>query len=181
MNIPDLVTMLGNLSQSLFPLQRLITGGAYLLGILFFIKAIAVLRKIADHKAQSQSQEKMYTPMMYILMGSGLLFLPSAISMMANTTFGSGNVLTYGNYNRTNIYSTMGLLIRTAGLLWFVRGCVLIAHSSEPSGAKEGMKGLLFLIAGIFSMNFDNTISMINSIISWLVKVTLAVKSSQGF
>ncbi len=180
MNFPDLVTLLGNLSQSLFPVQRLITGAAYLLGILFFIKAITILKKIGDHRTQSHSQEKMYTPMMYFLFGAALLFLPTALSVMANTAFGTGNVLTYSNYNRTNIYSAMGLVIRTAGLLWFVRGCVLVAHSSEPGG-KEGMKGLLFVIAGIFAMNFDNTVSMINSIVAGLLKMTLSFKSSQGF
>lgn len=179
MNIPDLVTIIGNVSQSLYPLQKLITGGAYLLGILFFLTAISKFRKIAAHGAQS-SQEKMYTPMMYLFFGSLLIFLPTALSIMANTAFGTGNVLTYTNYNRANIYSSMGLLIRTAGVLWFVRGCVLVAHSSEP-GAKDGPKGLVFIIAGILAMNFDNTIAIVNSLLLGFMKMSLAIKNSQGF
>lgn len=181
MNTTDLITLLGNLSQSLYPVQRLITGGAYLLGILFFIKAISVLKKIGDHRTQSHSQEKMYTPMMYGLFGSALIFLPTIISTMANTAFGVGNILTYSNYNSKSIYNVMDLLVRTAGVIWFIRGCVLIAHSSEPSGAKEGMKGLIFLISGILAINFDNTIAMINSIINSLLRMTISIKSSQGF
>lgn len=180
MNTPDLVSILGNLSQSLYPVQRLITGGAYILGILFFLTAISKLRKIADHRAQSSSQEKMFTPMMYILFGAALLYLPTAMSLMSNTVFGVGNVLTYSSLNPKNIYSSVGLLIRTAGVLWFVRGCVLVAHSSEP-GTQEGPKGLLFIIAGILAMNFDNTISIINSMLAYFFKITLAIKTSQGF
>lgn len=176
----DLVTILGNISQSLYPVQRLITGGAYVLGILFFITAMMKFLKIGNHRAQSSSQEKMYSPMMYLLFGSLLLYLPSALNLAANTAFGVGNVLTYSNYNPTNIYSSMGLLIRTAGVLWFVRGCVLVAQASEP-GTQHGPKGLIFILAGILSMNFDNTIAMLNSVMTDIAAWTIAIKNSQGF
>lgn len=180
MNSIDLITILGNISQSLYPLQRLITGGAYILGVLFFLTALGKMRKIADSRAQSSSQEKIFSPLMYMLFGSILLYLPSALHVMANTAFGVGNVLTYTNYNPTNIYSSMGVIIRTAGILWFVRGCVLVAHSSQP-GTQHGSKGLLFIIAGILSMNFDNTVSMLNHLMSYISNWTIAIKKSQGY
>ena len=180
MSTLDLVTILGNLSQSLYPVQRLITGGSYLLGILFIMKAIGKLKKIGDHRAQSSSQEKMYTPMMYLAFGAALIYIPTVMQTMANTAFGVGNVLTYSPPPTPNIYSSMGLIIRTAGVLWFIRGCVLVAHASEP-GTQEGPKGLVFIIAGIFAMNFDNTIAMINYILGKFITWTLAVKASQGF
>lgn len=176
----DLVAILGNISHSLYPLQRLITGGAYVLGLLFFITAVMKLLKIGDHRAQSSSQEKMFTPLMYMLFGALLLYLPSALDLAANTAFGVGNVLTYSSYNPTNIYSSMGLMVRTAGILWFVRGCVLVAHASQP-GAQDGPKGLVFILAGILSMNFDNTIAMMNYIMGNIASWTQAIKSSQGF
>ncbi|KGP62623.1 type IV secretion protein IcmC [Legionella norrlandica] len=180
MNSTDLITILGNISQSLYPVQKLITGGAYILGILFFLTAISKLRKIADYRAQSSSHEKMFTPMMYLLIGALLIYLPTGLDVMANTAFGVGNVLTYSNYNPANIYSSMGFLIRTAGVLWFIRGCVLVAHASQP-GTQQGLKGLLFLIAGVFAMNFDNTIAMINAALEYFMKMTLAIKSAGGF
>ena len=171
---------MGNISQSLYPVQKLITGLAYLLGILFFITAIEKFRKIGDKRAQSSSQEKMYTPMMYMLMGALLLYLPTTLHVLANTAFGVGNVISYTNYNPTNIYSAIGLLIRTAGVLWFVRGCVLVAHASEP-GTQDGPKGLVFIVAGILAMNFDNSIAIVNYIVQSLISVTMSIKSSQGF
>lgn len=180
MNTPDLVTIIGNLSRSLYPIQHLITGGAYILGILFFMTAIAKLRKIGDYRAQSSSHEKMYGPMMYLLFGAVLLYLPSALTVMANTTFGVGNVLTYTSYNPANIFSSMGLLIKTAGILWFVRGCVLFAQSSEP-GKQHGSKGFIFIGAGILAMNFENTIAMLNYVMGNIATWTMAVKSSQGY
>ncbi len=178
MNTIDLITILGNISQSLYPVQKLITGGAYILGVLFFLTAMQV--KNRGSSGQSSSQEKMFTPMMYLLVGALLIYLPSGMDLMANTAFGVGNVLTYSNYNPANIYSSMGFLIRTAGVLWFIRGCVLVAHSSQP-GTQQGLKGLVFLIAGVFAMNFDNTIAMINSALDYFVKATLSVKAAAGF
>ncbi len=180
MNTPDLITMIGNLSRSLYPVQHLISGGAYMLGILFFLTAIAKLRKIADHRSGSSSQEKMYSPMMYLMIGAALLYLPTALDIMANTSFGIGNVLTYTSYNPSNIFSSMGLVIQTAGVLWFVRGCVLVAHASQP-GTQHGPKGLVFIIAGVLAMNFDNTIAMLNYIMSAMANWSMTLKASQGY
>lgn len=180
MSTIDLVTILGNVSQSLLPVQRFLTGGAYLLGILFCISALLKFKSIGDKRANSSSQEKMFVPIMYLTFGAFLLYLPTAISVLANTAFGADNVLTYVKYNKTDIYSAMGVLIRTAGVLWFIRGSVLLAHASEP-GTQEGPKGLVFLCAGILSVNFDNTIAAINSIVSHLIAWTLSIKASQGF
>ncbi|TAL60188.1 MAG: type IV secretion protein IcmC [Legionella sp.] len=180
MNTPDIVTILGNISQSLYPVQRLITGGAYILGILFFITAIYKFRQIADHRVNSSSQEKMYGPILYTVMGAALLFLPTALGILSNTAFGTGNILSYAPVNRNNVASMIGLFIRTAGVLWFVRGCVLVAHSSHP-GQQHGGKGLLFIAAGVLAMNFDNTIAIMNYTMNGLINMTLAVKKSQGF
>lgn len=169
MNSTDLIIMLGNFSESLLPVQRLITGGAYLIGILFFYVALHKLRVIGNARARSSSQEKMFVPISYILAGSALIFLPSAISVMSNTAFGAGNILRYSNFNQLNTYNSMIILIRTAGLLWFVRGSVLLAHASHP-GVQEGPKGLTFLIAGVLAINIENTMSMIDTMLSHLMK-----------
>ena len=53
-------------------------------------------------------------------------------------------------------------------------------HASEP-GTQEGPKGLVFILAGILAMNFDNSIAMVNSILTYLISWTMSVKSGQGF
>lgn len=178
MTILDFVTILGNISQSLFPIQHLIFGGAYILGLLFFMTALFKLKEMGG--SSSHSQTKMFTPMMYLLMGSALLYLPTALTSLANTAFGAGNILTYSHYNKANVFSSVELLVRTAGLLWFVRGSVLVAQASEP-GAQDGPKGLVFIIAGILAINFDNTMSMINSILTHLTSWTLSVRAQTGY
>ncbi|CEK09672.1 hypothetical protein [Legionella hackeliae] len=176
MNSIDLVTMIGNISRSLFPVQHLLSGGAYILGIVFFITALTKLKKIGGGR---QSNERPFVPAAYLVGAAVLLYLPTGVSLMANTAFGTGNVLQYSDYNPYNIYSSMILVIQTAGLIWFIRGCVLLVHASEP-GVQWGPKGLVFLCAGILAMNFQNTASMLAAIVNQLVQLTITIRSYTG-
>ena len=166
-------TILANLSQSLGPVQSLLSGLAYLLGILFMMTAISKLKKIGDARTGSHSQEKMYAPIAYFIISALLIYLPTSVTALSNTTFGTSNVLQYTPFNNTTVYGSMGIIIQTAGLIWFIRGCVLIVHGSQPGpGAKEGRKGLLFLLAGVFAVNFQDTMGMLSSVINWLISAT---------
>lgn len=175
MNNFDIVTMLGNISRSLFPVQHLLSGFAYLIGTVFFIIAIVKLKKIGENAGKHSSQEKVFVPIVFLLGGAALLFLPSAVTTLNNSTFGTGNVLSYINYNPYNFYSSMGLIIQTAGLIWFIRGCVLLVGASNP-GVQHGPKGLVFLCAGILAMNFQGTAAFLNTMMgkleSWTSTIT---------
>ncbi|MBA2709969.1 MAG: type IV secretion protein IcmC [Tatlockia sp.] len=166
---PDLVTIIGNFSHSLYPIQRLLTGFAYLMGLAFFILALMKLKKIGE--SRGQSQEKPIVPLAYLLGGAALLFLPSAVTTLSNTVFGAGNILGYVTYNPYSIYNSMGLLVQTAGVLWFIRGCVLLVGASQP-GETHGTKGLVFLCAGILAMNFQNTTAAVNAALTYLMSLT---------
>lgn len=174
------MTFLGNISQSLYPVQRLITGVAYLLGIIFFITAIEKFKKLAESHGRGGSHESAVSPIAYLLAGAALLYLPSTLHTVANTAFGVGNVLTYPTAQKANVYQTVGLFIRTAGIVWFIRGAVLMAHASQP-GEQHGVKGFWFLIAGVFAINFDNTVAVLNNSLNWFINVTMTFKAHQGY
>lgn len=169
----DLGTIIGNVSRSLVPVQHLITGFAYLLGMVFFITALSKFKKIAE--SGGRSQEKPFVPLAFFLGGAALVFLPTVMSGLANTAFGVGNVLQYTNYNPYDFYSSLGFVIQTAGVIWFVRGCILLVSASQP-GAQHGPKGLVFLCAGILAMNFQNTVSAISTAMVQLSNLTLSFK-----
>ena len=161
----DIVAMLGNLSHSFFSVQRLITGLAYVLGFVLMIKGFDILRQIGDRRTSGSSQESLFSPLIHFIAGAGLIFLPSLLQTFSATAFGTGNILEYVPYNPYKIENSMGILIQTAGVIWFVKGCSLLVHGSEP-GAKEGRKGLAFIVAGIFAMNFEGTYGALNYIMN---------------
>lgn len=168
----DLITMLENLSKSLEPVQSLVQGSGFLLGWIFMIIAVMKLKKIGDSRARGSSSEKMFGPLAYFAGGSALLFLPQAFTVMGTTLFGaSGSALEYSSYKAINVVAIMKVIIRTVGIIWFVRGCVLIVHSSDPS-VKHGTKGLAFLCAGVMTVNIDGTMAVVEYALSGLESLT---------
>lgn len=164
--------MIGNVARSMSSVQHLVTGLSYLLGFIFMIKAIEKYRDIGDKRTGSSSQEKMFVPTLYLLMGAMMIYLPTSVNIMANTVFGISNILEYTPFNPYNIISSMKFIIVTAGVIWFLRGCVLLVHASEP-GVKEGPKGLTFLCAGILAMNFEHTIYFLNWLMDQIISNTM--------
>jgi hypothetical protein len=113
----------------------------------------------------------MFVPLAYLIGGGALLYLPTTLVVVSNTTFGENTVLQYGAVNPYDIYNSMKLVISTAGLLWFVRGCVMLVHASEP-GVKDGPKGLAFLFGGVLAMNFESTGDALNYMLNQLFILT---------
>tara|TARA_Y100000588_G_C14208738_1_gene905786 strand:- start:979 stop:1503 length:525 start_codon:yes stop_codon:yes gene_type:complete len=170
----DLITMLANLSHFLAPVEKLITASGYLLGMIFMFIAIMKLKKIGDFRARGSSSEKIFGPIAYFVGGSALIYLPSAFTVMGNTVFGSGNILAYTQFNAIDIVGVMKTIIQVVGVIWFIRGCVLMIQASDPS-VKHGPKGFAFLCAGVMTVNFDATISFLNYTLSGLMNITKSI------
>lgn len=176
----DLVTMIGNLGQSLFPVQELVSACGYLLGIGFIFTGIGKCKELAAGQHGMGAQGKVFAVVGYLVMGAALLYLPSMLQTVSNTLFGTSNVLQYSQkYNPYDIYSSMRLLIQTAGVIWFVRGCVLLAAASEP-GEQHGPKGMTFVFAGILAMNFESSAEWLNYILNSLMQMTWYIPKQQS-
>lgn len=157
----DLISILGHLSESLLSVQALITGLGYVIGVLFVI--IGVCKFAKPHQKTS-------IPMAYIFGGATLIFLPTSLEVLTMTLFGNTNLLEYSESNSDYFYSSMRVLIRTAGLIWFVRGSVLLVHAAKP-GQQHGPKGLAFVIAGVFAMNHEYVAVWLEAFFTYLTSL----------
>ncbi|MDP3706072.1 MAG: type IV secretion protein IcmC [Legionellaceae bacterium] len=177
----DLVVMFGNLSRSLPSVDRLLGGLSYLLGLMFYYVSITKFRDIIEESGGQKV--KIIVPSAYFLAGSALFFLPTVIDAFSQTLFGSGyNVLAYSSDNMSNIYSSITMLIQMAGFIWFMRGCVLLAHASHPEQGQEGSKGhgpkgFLFIVASLFAINIQFTVNMLNYFITHLMSISSMLTS----
>ncbi len=174
----DIVKMFTNLAESLGPVQAMVSGLGYVLGLGFVLASLTQFHKMADTRTHSGSQGKMFVPVLYLLMGVGLIFIPTTLSALANTAFGVGNILAYSDETSGNeLVDAVKFLIETTGVIWFVRGSVLLTHASQP-GVQEGPKGLTFLVAGIFAMNFDNTVQAVDYMLNNFFAVMSSARST---
>lgn len=180
MDMTSLIEMLGNLSRSLGSMEKLVAALAYIVGIFLMIEGLFKF-KISAESTHGQ-QGGFWKPFVYILMGSALIFLPSMITVLSNSTFGYTNVLQYTPItNPYDIYQAIYILLQFSGLIWFVRGCVLLVYSTAPGEHDFGAKGLAFIVAGILAMNFVATMGAVNFILNKIVNFTFTVKTLTGF
>ena len=170
--------MLSNVSKSLPSVQYLLGGLSYLLGIAFCMVALAHFRENVSNEQGGQNKHHI-APYAYLLSGAMLLYLPTMMDALSTTLFGSStSVLQYAGYQPYDVFSSMTILIETTGLIWFIRGCVLIAHASHPEQGKTGSKGVghkgvIFVIAGLLAINFQSTVNMVDTVMNYLLNLTI--------
>lgn len=168
--------VLNNIAGSLIPVQRLITGTAYLLGLAFAFKAIFSLKTLGESRTMMSSSGNVKEPIIYLLVSGALLYLPSAVGVILQTTFGSSSILQYAPVDSSNsaidtLFGTgspvgpaLSIIIQTIGVIAFVRGWVLIARSASQGQQPGGMgKGLVHVFGGILAMNIVATLEIINN------------------
>lgn len=162
----DLVSIFINLSESLPSVQSMVSGFGYIVGIGLMIKGFLKLKESAG-----QSHESIVSTMVYFFAGALLIFLPTAIDAFSNTFFGSDNILGYDTTSEDPFYYAIFLLIRTAGVVWFVRGCVLLLRTGKP-GIKDSNRSLLYIFAGIMAINIETTIQAIDYSLNLFMNVS---------
>lgn len=165
-------TVLINLANSLLPVQSLITGAAYLIGIAFALKALYSLKVYGEAKTMQTSSSSIKEPIFYLAIAGLLIYFPTGVDIVMNTTFGYSNILSYGDSDVLNsafdgdseVGNAFVIIFQTIGLYAFVRGWVLIARASSQGQPPGGTgKGLMHVFGGILAVNIVGTVEMVNN------------------
>lgn len=170
------VDILTNIANALVPVQRMITGGAYLLGCAFLFKAIYSLKIYGESKTMASGHTSIKEPVVYLMVGTILIYFPTAFEVFMQSTFGYQNILQYAPINSNGsaldtlfgngsaVGRPLAIIIQVIGLVAFVRGWVLIARSASQGQPPGGTgKGLVHVFGGILAINIVGTLNMINN------------------
>lgn len=174
--ITDQVDILTNLANSLAPVEKLITGGAYLMGCAFIFKAVYSLKIYGEARTMMSNNTSIKEPLVYLMVGAIFIYFPSALKLLLLSSFGDENILQYAPVNSTNqsmnvlfgagsaVGRPLTMLIQVIGLVAFVRGWVLVARSASQGQPPGGTgKGLVHVFGGILAINIVATLNMINN------------------
>ncbi|KGP62562.1 type IV secretion protein IcmC [Legionella norrlandica] len=174
--IASQANILANIANQLEPVQKLITGAAYLIGCAFLFKAIYSLKVYGEARTMMSSNTSIKEPVVYLMVGALLIYFPSGLSTVMQTTFGYANPLQYApvDSNSPALSTLFGsgsivgrpltMIIQVIGLIAFVRGWVLIARSASQGQPPGGTgKGLIHVFGGILAINIVGTVNMINN------------------
>ena len=170
------VNVLLNLANSLVPVEKLVTGAAYLLGILFVMKAFILMKEHGESRGQNAGGFKEVVA--YLFVGGLLVYFPSAFQMLMRTTFGYENALAYAPSGSNSTFitalfapgnelgSSLAIIIQLVGVISFVRGWILIVKASSGTQAAGGGgtgKGLTHVFGGILAMNIIGTLQVFSN------------------
>jgi intracellular multiplication protein IcmC len=174
--IASQVDVLNNIAKSLEPVERLLTGAAYLIGLSLAFKAIYTLKVYGEARTMMSSNSSIKEPVVYLLVAGVFLFFPTAFEVFMNTTFGYGNVLAYAPISSSNntidtlfgpgsaVGRPLTLLLQVIGLIAFIRGWILISRSASQGQPPGGTgKGMMHVFGGILAMNIVGTLQIINN------------------
>lgn len=166
------IDVLTNLANSLVPVEKLITGAAYLMGIGFAIKAVFTLKSHGEQRSSLSGTGNMKEAIVYMLVAGMLLYFPTGFEALMNSTFGYSQVLAYSqNPYLTGILgsdsavgSSLALIIQVIGLFAFVKGWIMIARGAAQGQSAGGTgKGLMHVFGGILAMNIVGTLQVLTN------------------
>ena len=175
-SISNYVDILGNIANNVIPVQLLISGCAYMLGILFVVKALMTLKEHGEQRTMMSQKNSMKEPLVYFIVGGMLFYSPTGFRALLETMYGSNaSIMAYGPLSKNTPFSgpflnnsaagaSLVKIIQTIGLVAFVRGWILVARAGSQGQAPGGMgKGMIHVLGGVLAINIVGTIDMINN------------------
>lgn len=175
--ITDQANVLQNIASTLAPVQRMLTGLMYVMGIAFSFKAIYSLKVYGEARTMMSNNASMKEPLTYLLVAGIFIYFPSALEVMISTSFGGdGSVWAYAAISSKNsafdtlfgqgsvVGKPLVLIIQVVGLIAFARGMVLIARGAG-TGSQPGStgKGFMHVAGGVLAINIVQTLTVINN------------------
>ncbi len=170
------INILNNLANNLLPVERLVTGAAYLIGLAFAFKAIYTLKSYGESKSMMSSNTTIKEPIIYLIVAAIFIYFPTGLAVMLQTTFGSSSILQYAPVNSKNpslntlfgsgsaVGRPLAIIIQVIGVIAFIRGWILIARATTQGQSPGGVgKGLMHVFGGILAMNIVATVEIINN------------------
>lgn len=176
----DFSTVLKNIRDLIGPFMLLIFLLCYLSGVVLITRGLMMLKALAMPLTQMSRQGEIGGPLVYIIVGSILVYLPAMGDVASNTLLGDAygtifnsnkidltalgtaadELLSYGNntgYNAQwlDFFNTLVLLIQFVGFLAFARGWFIISKAGQP-GVQPGVisKGIIHIVSGVIAINF---------------------------
>lgn len=153
----DAGTMLVNLSNEIPNLMRFVTALAYVLGFFFIYKGILALKEFGESRTMMSSQHSLSTPLLYLFVGSALIYLPSTIQTGLSTFWDTPDIYGYvssGSDPWGELTNACFMVIQLIGVIAFIRGLIILTHLGGQGG-QPGQFGraMAHIVGGILCLN----------------------------
>ena len=162
---PTAADMIQNIADQIPSLMRFVAALAYVMGMYFIFFAILKLKQYGEMRTMMASQHSLKGPIIYLIVGALLIYLPSSIQMGTSTFWAHSSPYEYVGAESDQWASLLKaciLVVQLFGTIAFIRGLVLLSHMGGHGG-QPGMfgKAMTHVIGGIFCINIYAFVQMV--------------------
>lgn len=171
----DLGTALANLQAAFGSLQRMIGAISFVIGIALVYRGIAMYRGLANQTYGSAQRGEVAGPMVFLVVGAVLIYLPTALDTSISTLFAgttrenllpAESLIGYKSVSNVEHWEEISKVLvqymKLIGLIAFIRGWVILSKMGHQ-GAQPGSigKGITHIVAGVMLMNIVGSYNII--------------------
>lgn len=150
-------TMIQNISDAIPNLMRLVTALAYVLGMGLVVKGVLELKQYGEQRTMMSSQHSLKGPIIFLVAGTILLYLPSSVWVSLSTFWTNPNPYAYvqeGNDPWWQTIKAVLMIVELIGVIAFIRGVMILTqlagHSGQPGTFSRAMA---HMVGGVFCIN----------------------------
>lgn len=163
---------LTSLASSFNSILSLLRSLSYIIGLTLIVRGVMMYRVFATQTMSSAQKGEIAGPLVFLLVGTFLLYFPSTLSTSLTTVFGDDNVkgatdlIAYsqlsGIENWNAISDVVIKYMYLIGMVAFIRGWVILSKMGH-SGAQPGSlgKGILHVVGGVLLINIVETFNIL--------------------
>lgn len=155
-----------------YNLESLVIAMSYVIGVTLIIRGIMMYRIFANQTYGSAQRGEIAGPLVFLVVGTVLIYFPSTISASVNTLFGTSQIAGFESlvsYQNVGPSVRLHLLqdviisyVQLIGLIAFIRGWVILSKMGH-SGSQPGSigKGVIHIVGGVILINLIGTITVL--------------------
>jgi len=160
----DVTAMLSALQAQIPQLIRFIKALSWLMGIFFVMAGVMKLKAYGQQTMMSSTHASMTGPLVYITIGSLLIYFPSIFFVVTETLMGGGDsVLSYtpgelSGFGFASLLAVVVAIVRLVGFIAFLKGWVILTKLGSQSGQPGTVgKAIVHIVGGVLAVNIITT------------------------
>ncbi len=139
------------------------------MGVFFILVGFFKLKRYGEMRTFMSQQMTILAPMLYLLVGSLLLYLPTTLQLFASIVWTNTNPMQPSPSGGAFYFlNAIYIFIRLLGAIAVVRGLAGLASAGGQGQPGKITKSFLFIFGGVMCLHISGTIDIIKSLLGWM-------------
>ena len=139
------------------------------MGVFFILVGFFKLKRYGEMRTFMSQQMTILAPMMYLMVGSLLLYLPTTLHLFASMVWTNTNPMQPSPKGGAFYFiNAMYIFIRLLGVIGIIRGLAGLASAGGQGQPGKITKSFLFILGGIMCLHISGTVDIIESLMGWI-------------